>query len=144
KPFAGAVHGGLLGDNLWTGERKMAIEVGAQILADVAHRIEIGNAAIVDPPPYLRSTHAPLLLGNRDCRQRVPQLGTRHAHWRGPRISNVCVLTHRNPSFPARPIRFCRCRRSSELRPILPGESNCPWWRCRAKRCPGGPFLRLS
>src|SRR5690606_12894411 len=58
EPFARAVARYLLVDDFRTGDRETFAQPGAQLLRDVEHLAEIGNAADIEPMPELLRTHA--------------------------------------------------------------------------------------
>ncbi|ENN89629.1 hypothetical protein RHSP_37267 [Rhizobium freirei PRF 81] len=64
QPFAGAVVGDLLLDDLRTSDGEMRLQHLAHVLRDIHHGIEIGDAAHIDPVPELADTHLDLLVGD--------------------------------------------------------------------------------
>ncbi len=64
QPFARAVERDLLGDELWAREGKGAAKLGAELLGNVGHALEIGGTAHIKPVPQLAHAHARLALGH--------------------------------------------------------------------------------
>ena len=62
QPLARAVDRHLLADDLRPRQRIALGEVGAQLLGDVGHGVEVGHAAHVQPAPQLVDAHAQLLV----------------------------------------------------------------------------------
>ena len=73
QPFAGAVGGNLLGDDLKPADAEMLVQRLAQLLGDIGHGGEGGDAAMIDPAPDLAHAHAALPLGHAGKAQRRGQ-----------------------------------------------------------------------
>ncbi len=73
EPFPRSVRRDLLGDDLRPVERVGGGELAAQILGDVGHGVERGDAVRIEPGPKLADAHPPLALGHADGRQRGAQ-----------------------------------------------------------------------
>ncbi len=83
QPLARAVVRHLLLDDLRPPDGEAAVEFGPQILGDVEHVGEVGDAAHVEPVPELLDAHLRLALGHDTGRnQRLGHLGARQADQR--------------------------------------------------------------
>src|SRR5690606_31609290 len=64
QPLARTVVGDLFLDDLRTGDGEVRLQHLAHVLGDVRHGVEVGDAAHVQPVPYLTHPHLDLTLGD--------------------------------------------------------------------------------
>ena len=82
QPFAGAIVGNLLGGHLGARDGEMRIELGAHVLRDAGHLVEIPGAADIDPVPQLLHAHLALRGRHADRPQPFRDLGARQSDQR--------------------------------------------------------------